>query len=70
MAEIASTDGAFIVVFAAAPAAPVETAVVRVFDMPFVSNVEFAQQGIQHDLLRSAQWPAPGNLMMALAQPP
>ncbi|WP_168223157.1 hypothetical protein [Pseudarthrobacter sp. NIBRBAC000502770] len=66
MAEIASTDGAFIVVFAAAPAAPVETAVVGVLDMPFVPNIQFAHQDLQHGLLRSAN-PAPS--MMALTGP-
>lgn len=54
MAEIASTDGAFIVVFAAPPTAPVETAVVGVLDMPFVPNIQFAHQDLQHGLLQSA----------------
>lgn len=62
MAEVASPDGAFIVVFAAPPTAPVETTVVGVLNMPIVANIQLAHQDLQHGLLRSAN---PALSMMA-----
>ena len=52
MTEVAATSGAFIVVFAAPPTAPVHIAVFGVFDMPIVPKVQFAQQSLDHGSLR------------------
>ena len=53
-AELSSSSLALIIVFAAPATALVQAAVLGVFDMPLMVDVQFAQQRLQHGLLQSA----------------
>jgi hypothetical protein len=60
-----------VVVFAATFAALIYAAIVGVFNMPIVLNVQLAQQGLEHGPLRSNRLPAEvGNLIIAFAPSP
>jgi hypothetical protein len=52
MPEVAPSPGAFIIVFAAPQTALVHIAVFGVLDMPFVPDIELAEQGLDHVSLR------------------
>jgi len=69
-AEVALSSTAAVVVFAAQQAALIQAAVFRVFDVPFMTKVQLAQQGLDHDLLQSNCAASPGNLIMALVMSP
>lgn len=51
-AEVASSSSASVIILTAPQAALVHTAVVCVLDMPFVADVQLAQQGLDHGGLR------------------
>lgn len=52
---------ATVIILTAESAAPVPAPVVGVFDVPFVTNVQLAHQGPDHDFLRSEYAGSPGD---------
>jgi hypothetical protein len=53
-AELSSSPLALIVVLSTAETALIQAAVFGVFDMPFMADIQLAQQALQHGLLPSA----------------
>ena len=57
--EISSSPLALIVVLSAAETALIQAAVLGVFGVPLMADIQLAQQGPKHGLLRSVQCAAP-----------
>ena len=67
-AEVAPPSfAAFVVILATSTTASINGSVVGMFEMPFVPNVEFAQQGLDHGSLRSE---SQGSVLLMMAFPP